>query len=62
MSYDFDKENSKMEINAEKNALKLRISGISLNFKFDYKVWSDPDWIADEGEGDLKVFNSDLDL
>ena len=51
-----------MEINAEKNALKLRISGISLNFKFDYKVWSDPDWIADEGEGDLKVFNSDLDL
>ena len=34
-----------------------------MNFAFDYKIWSSPnDWIADEGQGDIKLVNSNIDL
>lgn len=34
-----------------------------MNFAFDYKIWSEPEgWFSDEGKGDVKLHNSDVDL
>ena len=49
LSYSIDKDQSSITIDADKNALKMHTSGINLDFAFDYKVWSDPEWIEDEG-------------
>ena len=38
----------------------MRVSGISLEFAFDFKVWSDPAWIRDYGTGTVQVFDSDI--
>ena len=52
-----------MKIHEEKDALKLTVSGINMNFVFDYKVWSEPEgWIKDNGSGDVKMHNSDIGL
>lgn len=52
-----------MKIHEEKDALKLTVSGINMNFVFDYQVWSEPEgWIKDKGSGDVKMHNSDIGL
>jgi len=52
-----------MKIKSDINGLKLRVSGIKMNFAFDYKIWSEPgDWIKDEGVGDVNLHNTDIDL
>lgn len=48
LSYSIDKSRSKMQILSEKDALGLSVSGINMNFAFDYEIWSDPDgWVKD---------------
>lgn len=61
-SYSVDKKASKLEINSANNALKLRVSGINMDFALDYKVWSEPEWFADEGSGSFQIRDSDIDL
>ena len=63
-AYQMDKEDSKVQINSEKKSLYMRASGINVNFAFDYKVWSEPEfeWTKDEGTGKVSVANSDIDL
>ena len=63
LSYSIDKSRSKLQIHSEKDALKLSVSGINMNFAFDYKVWSEPDgWFKDQGSGDIMMMNSDMSL
>ena len=51
-----------MWIDPMSEKLNLRISGITLLFNFDFRVWSEPAWIHDEGKGSINVFDSDLSL
>ena len=52
-----------MKIHEEKDALKLTVSGINMNFVFDYQVWTEPEgWVEDKGSGDVKMHNSDIGL
>lgn len=63
ISYSIDKSKSNLQIHPQKDALKLSVSGINMNFAFDYKVWSEPDgWIKDQGAGDVKMHNADIGL
>jgi len=62
LSYSVDKSRSKMEINSANNALKLRVSGVNMHFVLDYKVWSEPELIEEEGKGTFSISESDLDL
>lgn len=62
IAYSVDKDRSSIQIDAEKNALKMHTSGINLDFAFDYKVWSEPEWIDDEGKGSFKIKDCALDI
>jgi len=62
LQYSVDKTKSKMEINSANNALKLRVSKINMKFAFDYKVWSDPEWVKEDGKGIISIADSDIDL
>ena len=62
LKYNVDKSRSKLEINSSENALKLRVTGIEMDFAFDYNVWSDPEWIKEDGKGSLKIADTDIVL
>ena len=62
VSYSVREENSQLWIDEETNSLKLRVSGISLTFGFDFKVWSDPEWLHDEGTGVVTVYDCDMSM
>lgn len=40
----------------------MHTSGINLDFAFDYKVWSEPEWIDDEGKGSFEIKDCALDV
>ena len=46
-SYSAEEAMSRLKINPSEKSLNLRLSGISLEFTFDFKVWSTPEWIKD---------------
>ena len=50
-NYNVRETSSRLWLDPEANQLRLRVSGISLEFAFDFKVWSDPEWIRDYGTG-----------
>lgn len=31
-------------------------------FDFDFKIWSEPEWLHDAGTGSISVFNADISL
>ena len=61
-NYSVKEENSRLWIDAESRQLRLRVSSISLDFAFDFKLWSDPEWIKDNGTGSISVFDCDISL
>ena len=63
LSYSIDKENSYMSIEADQNSLKLRVSGMSINFSFDFEAGTEPEsWLKEEGKGDFQISGSDIEL
>jgi hypothetical protein len=45
-----------MAIEAEENSLKLRVSGMSINFTFDFEAGTEPEsWLSEEGRGDFQI-------
>ena len=61
-NYSVREESSRLWIDKETRALKLRASGISLEFTFDFKVWSEPTWLHDQGKGSMSVYDCDIEL
>mmetsp|Transcript_37966 Transcript_37966/g.46314 ORF Transcript_37966/g.46314 Transcript_37966/m.46314 type:complete len:84 (+) Transcript_37966:233-484(+) len=45
LHYSVNKELSELKIDADPNALLLHVSGISLDIKFDYSMWTEPELI-----------------
>lgn len=35
---------------------------MNLLFEFDYEISTDPEWISDEGQATVEVFNTDVDV
>lgn len=60
--YSVDKDNSSFEINAAKNALSTRVSGINMDFTFDYKVVTETEWLNEVGQGGFTIGDSSIDL
>ena len=61
-NYSVKEEQSRLWIDADSRQLRLRVSSISLDFAFDFKLWSDPEWIKDKGTGTISVFDCDISL
>ena len=49
-------------INAPAKALTLRLTGITLEFDFDFNVWSEPEWLKDAGTGSISVSGGDISI
>ena len=62
LNYSVDEAKTQLKINSADNALKLHVSGIHLDFEFDYSMWSDPELLQDDGHGHMRVSNCDIDL
>ena len=61
-NYFVKEELSMLLINAPAKALTLMLTGISLQFEFDFKVSSDPEWLVDSGQGSISVAGCDMNL
>lgn len=61
-NYSVKEESSRFWIDPTTHQLRLRVSSISLDFAFDFKLWSAPEWLKDEGTGSISVFDSDISL
>ena len=61
-NYSVKEESSRLWIDAETRQLRLRVSSISLDFAFDFELWSEPEWLKDRGTGSLSVFDCDISL
>lgn len=46
----------------DKDALSLIVKGVNMEFNYGFKIWSEPEWIQDDGTGTIKVKNADLQL
>lgn len=61
-NYAIKEGSSRIFIDPRDDALHLRVSGVSMAFDFDFKIWSDPEWLHDAGTGSISVFNADISL
>ena len=61
-SYGVREESSHLYIDQRSNSLNLRLEGVTLQFEFDFKLWSEPKWLHDVGRGTVSVVNTDVDL
>ena len=51
---------SNLTILDEQKALGLQVSGIDLQFDFGFKIWSDPEWLHDDGTGMISIKNAGI--
>ena len=58
--FDIDTKESNLQILHEEKALSFIVKGINLQFNYGFKIWSEPEWIQDEGTGMIKVKNADF--
>mmetsp|Transcript_24495 Transcript_24495/g.30534 ORF Transcript_24495/g.30534 Transcript_24495/m.30534 type:complete len:282 (+) Transcript_24495:270-1115(+) len=61
-SYGVKEESSRLSIDHSTDSLSLRLSGITFQFEFDFRLWSEPTWLHDAGSGVLSVINTDVNL
>ena len=61
-NYATKEANSRIFISPKNEALHLRVSGVSMTFDFDFKLWSEPEWLHDAGKGSISVFNADVSM
>jgi len=62
VSYSIQEESSRLSIDHVNDSLSLRLSNINLQFEFDFRVWSEPEWLHDVGTGTISVTNSDINF
>ena len=62
LNYFVKESQSRIDIDEQNEALKLRLSGITLEFGFAFRLWSDPEWLHDQGTGVIEVSGCDLSL
>lgn len=60
--FTINQDQTNLTILSEQEALKLHIQDMNLLFEFDYEISTDPEWISDEGQATVEVFNTDVDV
>ena len=62
LHFTMNKQQSELRIDADAKALQLHVSDISLEFKFDYSITTDPEFVNDIGKAHVSIANCDLGL
>lgn len=58
--FDMDIAESYLKIDDEEQALVLLVQGINLQYDFGFKIWSEPEFISDEGDGQFIISKTSL--
>ena len=61
-NYMIKEESSHLFIDPQTEKLNLRVSGVSLDFLFDFELSSEPRWLEDSGTGTISVYDTNIDL
>ena len=61
-NYMIKEESSHLFIDPKTEKLNLRVSGVSLDFLFDFELSSEPRWLEDSGTGTISVYDTNIDL
>lgn len=61
-NFEMNTAQSSLHIDDEMQALVLYVKGINLQLDYGFKIWSEPEWVSDEGTGSISVTDTSIKM